>query len=443
MNSLVWSVVSCVVNSVWEVCVIGAAGWAVSRLLKRLGAQAEHVVWVATLILAVVTPTLPLWRRLLGFLYASAGIREHSSVASVILEGARTSARSAALLSPMLHVVLLVLYVIVLLYFAGRLGWSLYLTLTLLREATPLSLDPNRERVWDHCRREVSVTNARVQQSEWISGPVTVAFGKPILLLPPGFSEQCNDSDFLAAIAHEAVHMLRRDFQKNLLYEIASLVIAFHPVTWMVKSKIAQSREMICDEVATRGLIDSHSYSRSLLRLATIVSLSSRANSFHAIGIFDANILEKRIMTVNAKKKNLNMFLRYGLMVPAAALLFAVAAGAGAMAVTIAPQMPSQPYGQVYKIGKDVSAPKLISSVEPVYPESARTGKDKFEGSCVVGMVVDASGMPRDVHVVRSLAPAFDASAMKAVQQYRFEPAMRVGEQVAVSVNVEMNFKKF
>jgi TonB family protein len=391
----------------------------------------------------IVTPALPLWRRLMGFLFASAGIREHSSVAFITLEGARTSARSAALLSPMLLVVLLLLYLIVMLYFAGRLGWSLYSTLTLLREATPLSFDPDRERVWSHCQRELSVTNARVRQSEWISGPVTIAFGEPILLFPPEFSEERNDSDFLAAIAHEVAHMRCRDFQKNLLYEIASLVIAFHPVTWMVKSKIAQSREMICDEVATRGLIDSHSYSRSLLRLATMVSLSSRANSFHAIGIFDANILEKRIMTINAKKKHFSAFLRYGLMVPAAALLFSVAVGAGAMAVTIAPQTPSQPYGQVYKIGKDVSAPKLISSVVPDYPESARTGKDKFEGSCVVGMIVDASGMPHDAHVVRSLAPDFDASAMKAVQQYRFEPAVRAGQQVAVSVNVEVNFKKF
>jgi TonB family protein len=180
-----------------------------------------------------------------------------------------------------------------------------------------------------------------------------------------------------------------------------------------------------------------------------MVSLGSRVTASHAIGIFDANILEKRVMMINTKRQRHSVFVKYGLIVPAAVLLFSVAVGAGAMAVAVAPQTTPQsadqekPYGQVYKIGKDVSAPKLISSVEPVYPEAASKQKGKFDGSCVVGMIVDSSGVPRDVHITRSLAADFDASAIKAVQQYRFNPALRAGQPVAVSVNVEVNFKKY
>lgn len=100
-------------------------------------------------------------------------------------------------------------------------------------------------------------------------------------------------------------------------------------------------------------------------------------------------------------------------------------------------------HGPIYHIGKGVSAPVLIESQDPVYPESARQGKDRFDGTCLIRLVVDASGRPRGFHVIRALGPDFDANASTAVQQYRFKPAKRSGEPVAVSVTIEVNFKKY
>jgi TonB family protein len=200
---------------------------------------------------------------------------------------------------------------------------------------------------------------------------------------------------------------------------------------------------MICDGIATERVIDSQEYTESLLRLAAMVSSSARAISFHAIGIFDANILEKRIMMIQTKKQRLSVWMRYGLVVPSVLLLLSAAIGAGRMAVAIAPQDSGKNIKLIYKIGKDVSAPKLISSVQPEFPESARKDKSKFDGTCLVNLVVDESGMPQEVHITRSLSPDFDANAIKAVQQYRFSPAMRAGQPVAVSLNIEVNFKRF
>jgi hypothetical protein len=292
-------------------------------------------------------------------------------------------------------------------------------------------LQPDKEGLWNRCRRVFSVDDAVMLSSAKISGPVTIGFGKPVLLLPINFPERCSGDNFLAALAHECAHIKRRDFQKNLMYEVASLIIAFHPVTWMVKSQIAQTREMICDGLAIEKLIDPDSYTQSLLRLATMVFSRSRVASSHAIGIFDANILEKRVMMI-AKEQPLGLFAKYCLIVPAALLLFLVAAAAGIVAIPVAAQTAAQtagqdkPYGQIYKVGKDASAPKLISSVEPDYPESARKEKGKFDGTCLINLIVDSSGVPREVHVVRSLGADFDASAIKAVDSIGSIP---LGEQ--------------
>jgi TonB family protein len=201
--------------------------------------------------------------------------------------------------------------------------------------------------------------------------------------------------------------------------------------------------------MATEKLIDPPSYSHSLLRLARTIALRARVSSSHAIGIFDANILEKRIMMMNIRKQRPSSVFKYGLAIPATLFLFSVAISVSAMALVIIPQSAShpgdqsEPYGTIYRIGKDVTAPHLIESLPPEYPESARGGNNKFEGTCIISFIVDASGIPREVHVARSLAPDFDANAVKAVQKYRFTPAKRSGEPVAVSLNVEVNFKKF
>jgi hypothetical protein len=74
------------------------------------------------------------------------------------------------------------------LYFAGRLGWSLYLTIKLVREAAPFAFDPDKERLWSRCLRTLSVTNAMALSSADVAGPVNdlvptacsaAAFGLP------------------------------------------------------------------------------------------------------------------------------------------------------------------------------------------------------------------------------------------------------------------------
>jgi len=70
--------------------------------------------------------------------------------------------------------------------------------------------------------------------------------------------------------------------------------------------------------------------------------MASRVSTLHAIGIFDANILEKRVMMMNIKKQPLSSVLKYGLIIPSTLFLLSIAAGGAAMAVVIEPQSSSQ-----------------------------------------------------------------------------------------------------
>jgi TonB family protein len=77
---------------------------------------------------------------------------------------------------------------------------------------------------------------------------------------------------------------------------------------------------------------------------------------------------------------------------------------------------------KVYKIGGDVTPPKLVHSVSAVYPDSER-GKGKRSVTVLCKLVVTAQGLPEDVQVVQSPGKDFDDSAMEAIRQYRFTAA--------------------
>jgi TonB family protein len=398
---------------------------------------------------ATLTPLLqPLWR-LAALLFVHPAFQSRLSMAPAIAQNAGPSGHSVYMLPAAVLWILFALYLGSVVYFAARLARSLRFTRELLGKAGPIVLTQEQRDLWDQCKRSFSLSTVRILGSSRLAGPVALGLREPVLLLPAAFPLKCSPPDYLAALAHECAHIQRRDFTKNLFYEVASLAFAFHPAIWFIKAQIAQTREMVCDAMATESLVESRRYAQSLLRLAALVAAAPQLSTTPAIGIFDANILEKRIMIMHLGKPPARALFRLGLLIPAMLILFSVAAGSAAMAVVIEPQSPPQeatqdgPYGPVYKVGKDVTAPVLLKSVEAKFPESARDTKVGFEAIVLVHLIVDSEGMPRDVHISRSYNADFDAEAIKAIQRYRFKPAMKDGRPVAVQVTIEVNFKKF
>lgn len=94
--------------------------------------------------------------------------------------------------------------------------------------------------------------------------------------------------------------------------------------------------------------------------------------------------------------------------------------------------------GGVYKVGGGIAAPQALSTPDPEYTEEARTAKT--QGTCVLWLIVDQQGHPRDIKVVRGLGHGLDAKAVDAVKQWRFQPAVKDGQPVNVQISVEVGF---
>ncbi len=214
----------------------------------------------------------------------------------------------------------------------------------------------------------------------------------------------------------------------------------------MLKAQVAQTREVACDQMVAEKVMQPTLYAGALLRLVSRIPAPLKGQNLHAVGIFDANILEKRVMNLKTKRIALGWGKKAAMTVAAMTIAGSCAVSAVALTVEVdlskASAAAHPVAGQIYKVGGDVSAPQLIYSVDPSFP-SAKEQPSQFQGIVVLKMVVDKKGLPNNVEVVRGLAPKFDKSAISAVRQYRFKPAMRDGQPVDVSVNIEVNFAKY
>lgn len=86
-----------------------------------------------------------------------------------------------------------------------------------------------------------------------------------------------------------------------------------------------------------------------------------------------------------------------------------------------------------------LTAPRLVCTPSAKFPENlpAVSPGDWTK----VAMVVDARGVPQQVHLVCSPGPGFDAPALQAAKQYRFRPGRRDGKPVPVNVIVAIPYQ--
>lgn len=99
----------------------------------------------------------------------------------------------------------------------------------------------------------------------------------------------------------------------------------------------------------------------------------------------------------------------------------------------------TEPGPGILSLGEVDSKPRLVSHVEPAYPEPAR--KRALSGKVMARFVVDESGIVHDPAVFSADPPGvFDASVLEAVKRWRFAPAKHQGRTVKVLVMVPVRF---
>ncbi|HUX28950.1 MAG TPA: M56 family metallopeptidase, partial [Terracidiphilus sp.] len=295
MTTLESMILSYLANALWQLPLLFGMGWLAARALRPLGSGAEHRVWVSVLLLQALLPaaaTIP-WDVLRALLNFSSGSLNHGQPNISVVMGP-----GAAFGNPhfpaWLLATLAIAYGAITAWFVARFIWRLNATRLLSNNAVAVELSADAASDWERCADTFGVTTASLGTSQQIYGPITVGIRRRLVLMPPEMLEVVPDTELRTAIAHEFAHMSRHDFLKNLVYEFLALPVRFHPALSLTRARLMESREMVCDQLAA-GLADHHQYARSLLRLASLLVGGMPARTPHAIGIFDATTLERRV----------------------------------------------------------------------------------------------------------------------------------------------------
>ena len=96
---------------------------------------------------------------------------------------------------------------------------------------------------------------------------------------------------------------------------------------------------------------------------------------------------------------------------------------------------------QPFHVGAGVAAPKATFTPEPKFSDIARY--EKFQGTVVLDVIVGKDGAIHRIRLVRPLGLGLDESARSTIQTWRFQPATRNGQPVAVEMNIEVAFNLY
>ncbi|MBB5057343.1 beta-lactamase regulating signal transducer with metallopeptidase domain [Granulicella aggregans] len=323
------AVVEYVANCAWQVPLLAGGAWAMVKL-ARPALRTEYWLWVAVLAMAVVLPMRGVERRggnerrtaivevqrgagsTYALMWADGSflrgeerpvtLRERiATLRSELGSGAWSGWRGFRLQMSARGTHWFVgVYVLAMLFAGLRLFGAWRRARLLVRDGQEMSLGDEAMRSLQEVAYRMGVEVPEIRESHRIAGPMVVGALRPVLLLPEGAGEYGED-ELRAAIAHELAHVKRRDYLVNLLCEAVMLPVSWHPVANAVEQRIQQTREMVCDEMAAEEMESGEGYARCLVSVTRrIMERPVAFERTQAVGFFDRNTLEERVMRLTA-----------------------------------------------------------------------------------------------------------------------------------------------
>jgi len=305
------------VNSLWQLPLLFLAAEIVVRVLGRARGRVLCRVWWVVLAVALVSPALAFIAVPFRATSAARPTRGAANDRAVAVSG-RGPLRFAFLnslpdepgqidrafskLPGVVSSCILCLYLSSMIVAAGRFGRGLWKMFRLVRSAGPAEVDEESLTIWRRCQALMGVRNVKLLATSKLGGPATLYWPKPIILIPRSL-ESADSAEMSAVFCHELAHVLRKDFIWNVVMEALGVLLFYHPAFHWMRRRIQETRELACDDLAAEAVRGRRAYARNLLSLTQkLFSSAAVPQPGCALGIFEGEVLERRIMNLLAKR---------------------------------------------------------------------------------------------------------------------------------------------
>lgn len=273
-------------------------------------------------------------------------------------------------------------------------------------------------------------TRATLTITDDVDTPATVGVRRAIILLPRRVL-QLPPAVQRAVIAHELVHVKRRDWLQTLAEEFWCAALWFHPAARIMAQRLSLARETVVDETTILLTRDRRAYAEALLafsnpqpHLPGVTALIGRRHLSQRISL----IAQEEVMS-------------RGRIFASFVIALVILAGATSSAISAFPMAAGATQKKtIYRPGDGVTLPTVVREVKPAYTREAM--QEKIQGSVWLEIVVLDTGNVGDVKVTRSLDAEYglDREAIRAAKLWKFKPGRKDGKPVAVVVTLELTF---
>ena len=364
MNSLI----SVILNSVWQAAGIAAFAWVIVRFSPKMNAATRHAVWWAVLGAVVVLPAVqPLMRPSRLVNTTSIAIPTPKPATS---SGSATPAavpplvpRSSApiqLDSDVWRDLLPALWFVALAFQLFRIVRSYWYVRRLKHGA--VHAGPEVQRAFENWLRQCRIRRpVRLLVSKDIASPLAAGFLHPAVILPEPLMTQFREDELDHVLLHELAHLARRDDWTNLMARLAAAPVMLHPVAAWTLRRIDRERELACDDWVVAQIGAARPYAASLARLFEICL--ARRRVLLATGMADrASHLGERIEELLRRREFVAKasVAKVGASTLALAGLALIAAGTPPWIVLARPPQPA-PAPRAERPPKAAPAPRTIT----------------------------------------------------------------------------------
>ena len=308
------------------------AGVGLTLMLKKVAAQARHLLWsivfVALLVLPLGMHWMPEWQvpilpasqqpvhlqqdsRNPGDALAAESVKAEPGPLEIQPSGTNSGlvVQEAPLLEQSTRFLSDPVWILFGLWLAGLVAAILSLLAgtfqiwQLTRESEAV-LDPDWTDQLSDIKSRLGITRkVRLRMAKSIATPMTSGSLRPIILIPDQAITWDRDR-IKMVLTHELIHVHRYDALRHFLSRLTLGIYWFHPLSWMAARMADICREQACDaEVLALGTRPS-SYANELLTLSGSIL---KEPSYAVLPMIRKSQLEKRLMAIldpNHPKKN-------------------------------------------------------------------------------------------------------------------------------------------
>jgi TonB family protein len=242
------------------------------------------------------------------------------------------------------------------------------------------------------------------------------------LILLPESALDWDEQRLRAVLLHESEHVRRRDCGAKYVAQGARALLWWNTLAWMLAARLNHEQELACDDAVLAAGIPADTYATILLDVAREGSSSLVLGC--AMGNNGAAALRERFAHLFAWQQGKSRSARRtAFAIPLLLLLLTTVSFAE----------------KIYKVGPGIVPPKVLERTEPQYTDEARAAK--LQGKVVLTIVVGTDQRAHDIKITKSLDPGLDASAIRSITTWKFQPGTKNGKPVPVRANVQVNFR--